>query len=84
MSASIPAVKSFTTEDICTLLTSEIKEISEETVASFRNNKINGKVFVTLTESDIKEIGCTLGERKQILSLVTSYKSKEVGIYTKV
>ena len=64
-------------DQTCDFLSPQIKEIDPTTVSSFRSSKINGKVFLSLSEEDIKEIGCTLGERKSILLLVNLYKSKE-------
>ncbi len=67
-------ISSLTTEDVCSMLNERIDEISETTVDSFRSAKINGKAFLSLTEEDFKELGCTLGERKLGLALVASFK----------
>ena len=72
-------VESFSNDETCDFLSQQIKEIDPTTVSSFWSSKINGKVFLSLSEEDIKEIGCTLGERKSILLLVNSYESKEVN-----
>ena len=47
----------------------------------FQQNKINGEVFLSLTDEEIKkEISYTLGERKSLLSLIASYKVKVISL----
>ena len=75
--SSLEEVKTFSTEDVCNLISDKIGEIDESTVSAFRKNKINGEVFLSLTDEEIaKEIRCTLGERKSLLSLIASYRNK--------
>ena len=74
-------IKAFSTEDICEFITKKIAEIDASTVSAFRKNKISGEVFLSLTDEEIKkEICCTLGERKSLLSLIASYKVKVISL----
>lgn len=63
-------VESLETEEICHLLAHCVEDIDPETTAMFRRNKINGKAFVSLMESDLHELLSTLGEQKNIQGIV--------------
>ena len=39
-----------------------------------KSNKINGKIFLELSENDLKEIISLLGERKAIKAVIDSFK----------
>jgi hypothetical protein len=67
-------LEDYSTDQVCRLLEEQIKDIDADTVEGFRKNRISGKAFLALKEEDIKEIGCTLGERKSLLYLIESYK----------
>ena len=55
-------IKAFSTEDISEFITKKIAKIDASTVSAFKKNKINGEVFLSLTDEEIKkEICCTLG-----------------------
>ena len=57
---SLEEIKTFSTEDVCNLISNKISEIDESFVSAFRKNKINGEVFLSLTDEEIaKEIRCT-------------------------
>ena len=74
-------VESLGTEEICDLLAQCIEDIDPETIATFWRNKINGKAFVLLTESDLRELVSTLGERKNIQGIVESVQPKIVSLF---
>ena len=57
--SSLEEIKTFSTEDVCNLISNKISEIDESIVSAFRKNKIN-EVFLSLTDEEIaKEIRCT-------------------------
>ena len=72
-------VQCMSCSDICDFLTAKIDEIDADTIERFRSNQINGKAFLSLCEDDLKEIGFTMGMRKQISMVINSY-STEVRI----
>ena len=50
-------------------------EVGRDSLETLRCNKVSGKVFLQLTEEDLKDFDITLlGERKLILSVIQSYK----------
>ena len=51
-------------------------EVDEDTVKVLEKNKVNGKSFVDLSESDLKEMFPLLGERKAITRLIDGLKAK--------
>lgn len=63
-------------------------DVSNESLDVIRSNRINGKVFLTLTDNDLKEIISLLGERKAIKSIINYYKAKDKAVsyyrFTKV
>ena len=60
----------------------QISKIDESTVSAFKKNKINGEVFLSLTDEEIaKDIRCTFGERKSLLFLIASYRNMHVFIF---
>ena len=71
-------VESFGVEEICDLLAQRVEDIDPETIATFRRNNVNGKAFVSLTESDLRELVSTLGERKNIQGIVASVQPQIV------
>lgn len=46
--------------------------MSRESIEEFRNNRINGMSFLTLTDEELKEIVPVLGERKVVKRLIYS------------
>ena len=55
--SSLEEIKTFSTEDVCNVISNKISEIDESIVSAFRKNKINGEV---LTDEEIaKEIRYT-------------------------
>ena len=57
--SSLEEIKTFSTEMFVTI-SNKISEIDESIVSAFRKNKINGEVFLSLTDEEIpKEIRCT-------------------------
>ena len=72
-------VQMFGPNEICNLLTSKIEHIGSDTVASFETGRVRGSVFLDLTETDLRELVKPLGERKEIMKLVESYRPTRVS-----
>lgn len=74
--ATCQEVESWSIEGVCELLLRKIEDIDGDTIRAFTANKVNGKAFVMLTESDLRELVPKLGERKQVQKLVESLHPK--------
>lgn len=77
------------------ILTFSIQELSDflekfdtlcpETLASLRNNRISGAIFLELCTSDLREIVTPLGDRKEIERIISSYTPiDQVSYFTKI
>ena len=71
--ATVAEIKNFGIEELCEFLGSS-GEISEDGIANFRTNRINGFTFFELNDTDLKELLPLLGDRKLIQRLITSYQ----------
>ena len=69
-------IETLDTNGICDMLSNQIEDIDFETLQQFISNKVNGKAFVLLTESDLCELVPKLGERKHVQKLVESFQPK--------
>ena len=49
-------------------------ELAEETLQSLFENRVTGKLFLKLTNEDLKEVVKPLGDRKTITSLIEIYQ----------
>ena len=58
-------VERLNVDELCDLIGKET-EVSDKVVASFRENKISGKIFFDLTAADLREMIPVIGERKLI------------------
>lgn len=61
-------------EELCSILSEKINVIEPATLETFKSEKITGSTFLDLSESDLKELVSTLGERKAILWLIKEYQ----------
>ena len=73
-------LEGFGVEDVCDFLLERVEDIDLDTISAFRQNKVNGKAFLLLAESDLRELVQALGERKIIQKLVESFQPKVVSI----
>ena len=71
-------VLALNTEQLCEILEEKVVSITPDTLSTFRQEKITGADFLDLTDGDLKELVKTLGERKQIQRVITSYKPSKV------
>jgi len=55
----------------------EANGLRPQTLDSFRNNIVDGKAFLRLTEDDIKELAPLIGERTLVRELIR--QNKEVS-----
>ena len=71
-------VSQFGVEELFSFLLSELEtDVSTESLSVLKRNRVNGKIFLDLEESDLKEIIPLLGERKAIKSIIDSFKVKD-------
>ena len=64
-----------TTLQLCSLLRDRVSSISEESMAITMADKITGEDFLDLTDTELRELIPTMGERKQNRKLTCSVKS---------
>ena len=50
------------------------EDISEDSVAALKENRVNGRTFFELTDDDLRDIIKPLGDRKNLRRLIDSYK----------
>ena len=77
--ATLQEVESWGTDNICEMLCQKIDDIDQDTIDAFTSNKVNGKAFVMLTDSDLRELVPKLGERKQVQKIVESFRPKSAA-----
>lgn len=65
-------IESYDVEQLCDYLT-QLGQLSEEMIASIRQNRVNGVIFFDLGDDDLREIAPTLGDRKTLQKLIRSY-----------
>ena len=63
--ATRSALSKFSSEELCKFLLEKIL-IGEDTIGKFRQQGIDGSVFLDLNTEDLKELTTTLEERKAI------------------
>ena len=62
-------------DEVCEFLSRRLsEEVESDSIESFRENRVNGKALLELTEDDVRELVSPLGERKAIMRLLRSYK----------
>ena len=76
-------IESFNVEQLCDFLT-QLNQLSEQTIASFSENRISGAIFFELGNDDLREIVPVLGERKVLEKLMRSYKPTEAVSHVQV
>ena len=50
------------------------QDLAEATLTSLVNNRVTGKVFLDLTNEDLKEVVQPLGDRKALKSIIERYQ----------
>lgn len=71
-------IAKFSGEELYVFLLDELEnDVSSESLAIIKSNRINGRIFLELNESDLKEIIPLLGERKAIKNIIDSFKIKD-------
>lgn len=71
-------IAKFSVEELYVFLLDELEnDVSSESLAIIKSNRINGRIFLELNESDLKEIIPLLGERKAIKNIIDSFKIKD-------
>lgn len=71
-------IAKFSVEELYVFLLDELEnDVSSESLAIIKSNRINGRIFLELNESDLKEIIPLLGERKAIKNIIDSFKTKD-------
>ena len=62
-------------EELTEFLSGRIEEdISEDSVVALKDNRVNGRTFLELTDEDLRDIIKPLGDRKTLRRLIDSYK----------
>ena len=69
-------VAGFDCDKLHNFLTIKLEGVSSESLNALRQNKVCGKVFLELSNDDLKEIITLLGERKLVLFLIQSYNQE--------
>ena len=64
-------------EDVSTFLQDEVSTISIDVLDKIVEHKIDGEVFLTLTDTYLREIAPLLGDRLKIMLLVTKLRDKD-------
>ena len=64
-------------EDVSTFLQDEVSTISKDVLEKIVEHKINGEVFLTLTDTYLREIAPLLGDLLKIMLLVTKLRDKD-------
>ena len=64
-------------EDVCIFLQEEISTISKDVLEKIVENKIDREVFLTLTDTYLREIAPLLCDRLKIMLLVTKLWDKD-------
>ena len=70
-------IEAFSTVELCDFLRNTLSDIAPATLSSFTDNRINGKIFLTLTGEDLKEVVQPLGDRKTLKSIICRYHPKK-------
>ena len=78
--SSRSTVSKFTADEVCKLLLDKIVLIGPDTIDKFKKEKINGSAFLDLSIEDLKELTCTLGERKAIQKLILEFEAPRVSL----
>ena len=73
-------IQSYSVDDVCSFLAQRVKDLGEDTLSDFRQNRVSGKAFLELTEDDLREIIKPLGERRLVKRLIDSYKPSAVSL----
>ena len=77
-SSLLSEVTTFSVEELYIFLLRELEDdVSSESLDTMKTNRISGKIFLNLKESDLKEIIPLLGERKAIKNVIDSFKAKD-------
>ena len=71
---STTALLCLSPDQVCDLLSEKIPLIGADTISKFKKEKINGSAILDINSKDLKELACTLGERKAILKLIKEYQ----------
>ena len=61
----------FSPADVCSFLRENVPSISEELFQAILDHKIDGEIFVSLTDDHLREIAPLLGDRLKIKRLLT-------------
>ena len=69
--SSMEKLELATAEEVSDFLATNIPEIDEAILDNFRKHKIDGSVFVQLTDEYLRELAPLLGDRLKIKRLVT-------------
>ena len=77
--ATRSALSKFSSEELCKFLLDKILLIGEDTIMKFREQRVDGSVFLDLNTEDLKELTSTLGERKAIEKLLKQYEPLSVS-----
>ena len=70
---SYDEVQKFTVTELCSWLEDK-EDITEDIITAIETNRVNGKTFVDLSDSDLKELFSLFGDRKAVQRIVASLK----------
>ena len=59
-------------------------QLSNSAIEILQENRVDGVIFLELTDNDLREIIPTLGDRKHLLKIIATYQPKEPAIPTEI
>lgn len=68
-------VSRYSTEELCDYLPGEVHQ--DAVLDTLREHDISGRIFVSLTEDDLKDLFPVLGERLSITTVLRQLKKQE-------
>ena len=73
--ASCRAAEKLSVAELCEWLSEKVKDdVQEESIEVLRQNRVNGRSFLEVTDEDLKELFPLIGERKAVARVVEEYK----------
>lgn len=73
--ATRAVLEKFNCEELAEFLSVRLgEEISDDSVVALRDNRVNGRTFLELTDDDLRDVIKPLGDRKTLRRLIDSYK----------